>query len=190
MPLQQIAGPALEPLSLDETKAHLRVDGSDEDAIIQSLILTSRLHIEAALGLGLITQSWRLILDAWPSGGEIKIPMRPLQSVSEVRVLSSNGAAEAIAESHYIVDATSLPGRLVFAGAMPRPGRKANGIEIDFMAGYGAAPEDVPQPIRQALLMLVAHWYEHRDPVEIGTAGVAIPASVSRLLKPFRLVRL
>jgi uncharacterized phiE125 gp8 family phage protein len=65
-----------------------------------------------------------------------------------------------------------------------------NGIEIDLTAGYGAAPEDVPGPIRQALLLLVAHWYEHRDPIEIGSQAAAIPADVSQLLNPFRAVRL
>jgi uncharacterized phiE125 gp8 family phage protein len=48
----------------------------------------------------------------------------------------------------------------------------------------------VPAPIRQALLLLVAHWYEHRDPIEIGTDSTIIPAAVSELLKPYRMRRL
>lgn len=191
MSLQQITAPLIEPVSLDDTKAHLRVDGTDEDALISSLILTSRLHIEAALGLALITQSWRLLLDRWPKEGEVRIPLRPLQSISEVRTYNAAGASEVLATERYMVDAAANPGRLVPVGpGWPLPGRAANGIEIGFIAGYGDTDGDVPAPIRQALLLLVAHWYEHRDPVEIGTAAAAIPAAVSRLLKPYRLARL
>ncbi len=191
MSLQQVTGPAVEPLSVIEAKEHLRVDGTSEDTLISSLILTSRLHIEAALGLALITQSWRHFLDRWPKGGEVRIPLRPLQSVSEIRTYDVGGGSTAVATETYVVDAVSNPGRVVpVGGVWPIPGQAANGIEIEFVAGYGDSAADVPAPIRQALLLLVAHWYEHRDPVEIGNPGVAIPAAVSRLLKPYRQARL
>jgi uncharacterized phiE125 gp8 family phage protein len=74
--------------------------------------------------------------------------------------------------------------------SFPLPGKAAGGIEIAFTAGYGAAASDVPAPIRQALLLLVAHWYEHRDPIEIGTDATIIPAAVSELLQPYRVRRL
>ena len=72
----------------------------------------------------------------------------------------------------------------------PKPGRTANGIEIAFVAGYGDAAADVPAPIRQAILLLVAHWHEHREPVEIGAAKPPCPSTVSELLQPYRWVRL
>jgi uncharacterized phiE125 gp8 family phage protein len=191
MSLKMITGPTIEPISIDEAKAHLRVDGATEDALITSLILTSRLHIEAALGLALITQSWQMRLDRWPKSGEVRMPLRPLMTVDEVRVLDADGASTVVEADQYIADSDGNPGRLVPTSAgWPIPGRAAAGIEIDLVAGYGPAAQDVPAPVRQALLLLVAHWYEHRDPIEIGTAGAAIPAAVSRLLKPYRLARL
>lgn len=191
MPLKQLSPPSAEPVSLADAKAHLRVDGSSEDAIITSLIVTSRLHIEAALGLALLSQAWCLVFDRWPRSGEVTLPLRPLQSVNEVRILEADGQHRVVEASRYVTDAVSAPGRIVAeGGGWPAPGRAANGIEIDFTAGYGDDAGDVPAPIRQALLMLVAHWYEHRDPIEIGTPGVAIPAGVSRLLKPYRVGRL
>jgi uncharacterized phiE125 gp8 family phage protein len=75
-------------------------------------------------------------------------------------------------------------------GTRTPPGLPANGIEIEFAAGLGDAADAVPEPIRHAILMLVAHWYEHRDPLEIGSAAAAIPSAVSDLLKPYREVRL
>ncbi|KUO65532.1 MAG: hypothetical protein APF80_13205 [Alphaproteobacteria bacterium BRH_c36] len=191
MALLQLTGPVAEPVSVAEAKEHLRVDGTSEDTLISSLILTSRLHIEAALGLALMTQSWRLLLDRWPKDGEVRIPLRPLQSVGEIRTYDAVGASSVLPADRYVVDAVSNPGRVVpQGGALPSPGRAANGIEIAFVAGYGDTPSDVPAPIRQALLLLIAHWYEHRDPVEIGTPGVAIPGAVSRLLKSYRQARI
>ena len=72
-----------------------------------------------------------------------------------------------------------------FGSDWPRPGKCANGIEIELTAGFGASAADVPAPIAQALLLLVAHWYERRDPIEIGSAAARVPAAVSNLLAPY-----
>lgn len=190
MALVLTSGPALEPVTVAEAKAHLRVDASAEDTLIASLILTSRLHIETAFGLALITQSWRLLLDRWPSA-PLQLPLRPLQAIDEVRVLSADGDPTIIATAGYLADTASTPPRLVHTGAIwPQPGQAANGIEIDFTAGYGDAAADVPAPIRQALLLLVAHWYEHRDPIEVGAADMMIPGAVSDLLASYRVPHL
>ncbi len=191
MGLMQLSGPGAEPLTLDEIKAHARIDGGLEDALLQSLLLTSRLHIEAALGLALISQRWRLVLDLWPKDGVVNLPLSPVLSIDEIRVLGRDGTASVVAGSDYQLDASARPARVVrHEGSWPGPGRKVAGIEIDFTAGFGSTSNDVPEPVRQALLLLVAHWYEHRDPIEIGTPATAVPHAVTRLLNPYRTVRL
>jgi len=191
MALVITSAPAVEPVTVSEAKAHLRVDGTAEDTLIGSLILTSRLHIEAALGLALMTQSWRLTLDAWPNGRELELPLRPLRSLTSVKIVAADGTAETIPSSSYVVDIDGTPPRLVRnGGSWPQPEKAANGIEIEFTAGFGDEAADVPAPIRQALLMLIAHWYEHRDPIEVGSRETLIPAAVSDLLAPYRTVRL
>ncbi len=190
MGLVQTSGPPAEPLTVSEAKAHLRVDGADEDTLIASLILTSRLHVETALGLALLTQSWRLTLDRWPCEKDLELPLRPLQTIDAVRVLPAEGAAVVIAAANYIADAGSVPPRLVRTGMIwPQPGKAANGIEIDFTVGYGATADLVPAPIRHALLLLVAHWYERRDPIEVGSPDTVIPQAVSDLLDGYRIKR-
>ena len=72
----------------------------------------------------------------------------------------------------------------------PKPGRIANGIEIAFTAGYGDAAADVPEPIRHAILLLVAHWHEHRSPFEVGHLAQPPPDMVAELLAPYRTMRL
>ena len=191
MALVQTSGPPTEPVTVAEAKAHLRIDGSDEDTLIASLILTSRLHVETALGLALITQAWRLTLDRWPCTRDLELPLRPLQTIDEVRVLPAEGAAVVIDAADYIADVASVPPRLVRTGVIwPQPGKAANGIEIDFTAGYGAMPALVPAPIRQALLVLVAHWYERRDPIEVGSPDTIVPQLVSDLLEFYRMKRI
>ena len=86
MALVLTSAPLIEPVTLDEAKAHLRIDGNVEDVLISSLILTSRLHIEAALDLALIDQAWTLQLDRWPKRWDVAIPMSPLKAITQVRV--------------------------------------------------------------------------------------------------------
>jgi len=192
MPLILTSGPAVEPVTLAEAKAHLRVDGTAEDTLIASLIVTSRLHVEAAAGLALVTQSWSWHLDAWPPGRAVEFPLRPIQSIAAVRLYDESSGATTLDPVTYFLDGTAAPPRLVRHGALPwpRPGRIANGIEVAFTAGYGPAAADVPAPIRQAILLLVAHWYEHRSPLEQGAQPVPLPAMVTELLAPYRAVRL
>ncbi len=191
MGLQLTAPPAVEPVTVNEAKAHLRIDHGDEDALIASFIATSRLQIEAALNLALITQSWSWRFDSWPDDKVVRLPLRPVQSIDAVQITAADGTVEPIPPERFLLDGASLPARLVStAGAFPRPGAAALGIDVAFTAGYGSAATDVPAPIRQAVLMLTAHWYEHRQAAEFGGVSARIPEAVSVLLMPYRMVRL
>lgn len=191
MALVMTSGPGPEPVTVSEAKAHLRLDSSAEDLLIASLILTSRLHVEAALGLALISQAWTLTLDRWPDGDAVVLPMRPVQAIAQVRVRDAAAGALVVDPASYRLDGQGVPARLVRREVgWPSTHQNSAGVEIDFVAGFGAAAADVPEPIRHAVLLLVAHWYEHRDPIEIGAAGTAIPRPVSELLAPYRVVRL
>lgn len=192
MALVLTSPPALEPVSIAEAKDHLKVGHSDEDALISSLILTSRLHIEAALSLALIEQSWTWTLDRWPEGrANLTLPLRPVSAINSISVLDSDGVPTVVSQDDYALDGDAVPPRLVrVVNQWPKPGQSQSGIEIAFTAGFGSAADDVPQPVRHAHLLLVAHWYEHRDPIEIGSDQTTIPNAVSILLKPYRVARL
>ncbi len=191
MGLVMTSAPLTEPVTVAEAKTHLRIDGDADDVLLGSLILTSRLHMEAALSLALITQSWKLVLDRWPKKACVDIPLGPLQALTAVKVKNSSGVAQTVAPTNYLVDIASRPARLIWNGDdPPQPGVKAGGIEIDFVAGFGATAASVPAPLRHGLLMLTAHWYEHRDPVEIGSTTTRMPDAISDLIQPFRTIRL
>ena len=192
MPLILNAGPAVEPVSLAEAKAHLRIDGTAEDTLVGSLIVTSRLHVESALALSLVTQGWSWFFDAWPRDIAVKLPLRPVQSIAAVRLYDEAGDITTLASDTYLLDGAAAPARLVRQGALvwPKPGRIANGIEIAFTSGFGDVAADVPEPIRQAVRLLIAHWYEHRTPFEVGAAATPPPDTVEHLLAPYRIKRL
>jgi uncharacterized phiE125 gp8 family phage protein len=192
MTLVMTSGPLAEPVSVAEAKAHMRIDTDAEDALIASLIVTSRLHIEAALGLALLTQAWSYFVDAWPRNREIVLPLKPVQAVATVRVWAQDGTSQTVSTDTYTLDGEGVPPRLVLSrsAAPPAPGRSASGIEIAFSAGYGDAGTDVPAPIRQALLLLIAHWFENREPHRANASDTEIPHMVSTLLAPYRGRRL
>jgi uncharacterized phiE125 gp8 family phage protein len=192
MALVLAAAPAIEPVSIAEAKTHLRLDHADDDGLLSSLILTSRLHIETALGLALITQSWSYFRDAWPAADTVELPIRPVSAITAIRVYDAADVATVLLPSTYSVDASGNPARLALKSPAtpPKPGRALNGIEIAFTAGFGATAASVPAPLRQAILLLVAHWYEHRTPYEEGRATPPIPHSVTDLVAPWRPIRL
>ncbi|MGB7260315.1 MAG: head-tail connector protein [Pseudolabrys sp.] len=188
MPSILLTAPAVEPLSLAEAKAFLRVDNSDEDGVIGALIAGSRIHIEAQTRRALIAQSWRLSLDSWPLDGRLPVRPAPLRSLTAARVYDAEGVTHDIDTQAFVLDLASSA--LAFAPwALPAPGRIAGGIELDITAGYGDAAVDVPEPLRQALRLLVAHWYENRGLVASGAVS-ALPVNVAALLAPYRMLAL
>ena len=185
-----LAGPAEEPLSLAEAKAFLRLDDTAEDALVAALITAARLHVEGTTARATIAQSWRLVLDAWPACREVRLPVGPLISLSAVTVFDDASDPNELDLGQFEIDAVTprvlLPAEIDGTPAM----RERQGIEIDYVAGYGADAADVPADLRQAMLALVAYWFEHRDAVVLAGSGSVVPAGFDALVANYRRVRL
>lgn len=178
--------PAREPLTLTEAKAFLRVEHEDDDAVITALIAAARTHVEAMTRRALLMQTWRFVLDAWPRGGRFAPRIGPLRSLLAARVFDADGEAREIDGESFIVDAAA---NAIAAPcfALPAPGRAQAGIALDVVCGFGTEAEDVPADLRQALRMLLAHWYDNRAAT---VDGAALPAGVGALLAPYRMLAL
>ena len=184
-----LQGPAAEPVGLAEAKAYLRVDANDEDELVGLLVTAARLTVEVECGRALIQQRWRLSLDRWPRGGRIPVPIAPFRACEAVRVHAGAGAPSLLPPDAYVADAAVDGGCIQLIGPAPAPTRRAGGIEADIVVGYGLSPGDVPGPLRQAVRLLVARWFERRgDDVEEGPAR--LPGEVAALLAPYRGARL
>lgn len=186
-----LTAPAIEPVSLADAKAYLRIEHDDDDDTLAALIAGARIHVETQTRRALITQSWRLIRDAWPADGRIAIAPVPLRALTAARVYRPDGSTQALDVAVFIADTAGAPATLSFpSGALPAPGRVVAGIELDVEIGYGAAPGDVPEPLRQAIRILVAHWYENRGLAAVGHEIAVLPATASALIMPYRVLSL
>lgn len=185
-----ITPPAAEPVSLAEAKVHLRVENDADDALIGATISAARLFVEQATRRVLIAQGWRIWRDTWPESRLIEIPLAPLIAVDAVSVIDDAGAETELDAGLFEVDTFSIPGRVHLIGSVPAPGTKLNGIVIDVTAGHGTDAEAVPTPLRQAILQLVAHWYENRSAVAYDRAQGIAPLGVDALIAPYRIVAL
>jgi len=183
--------PAVEPVTLADAKAYLRVAHADDDAVITALIAAARSYVEAQTRRALITQTWRLVRDAWPADGRIAALPVPLIEIVAARVLDEDGTPHAIDLQAFAADTAAVPAIIAFAPwSLAAPGRRVGGIELDIETGYGDTPDDVPQPLRQAVRLLVAHWYENRGLIGIGHSVAVLPATVAALIAPYRVLAL
>ncbi len=210
--LRLVSAPAQLPVSLNEIKRQLGIDDgfTDDDALLQGFLEAAVAEAERFLRRALITQTWRLHRDAWPSahGGhswwdgvregpisllersadELELPKAPLQSVIHVKTYDDADTATTFSSGSYFVDTASEPGRIKLrvGVAVPVVTRTANGLEVEFVAGYGDNPSDVPEPVRQGILMTAAWLYANR-----GDCGEAAGNSGARALwQRFRVVEL
>lgn len=194
-----VSGPAAEPVAAADLRTQLRTDSTDlPDAQADGYISEARQEIEDQTGLALITQTWKLTLDRWPSSrgepwwdgtrqiaiseldssaGTLILPRYPLQSISSVTTYSEDGTSTAVAvSSTFDIDAQQMPGRMrLQSGATwPTALRPTNAIEVTYIAGYGAAASSVPAPLVRAVRNMAAHIYANRGDC---TAGDAYQAS-------------
>ncbi|RKN86747.1 head-tail connector protein [Paenibacillus ginsengarvi] len=164
--LKVITPPPVEPVTLGEVKTQLRIDADDTDYddILSPLIVAAREWCEGYQNRAYITQTLELALDEWPCKGVINLPRPELQSVTSLTYFNADGASAVWPNENYVVDDYSFVARLVKAKGVPWPSEcltAANGIRVRYVAGYGDSGDDVPQKIKQAIMLLTIHWYEN-----------------------------
>lgn len=185
MLLMSLADPAAPPVAVNDAKAHLRVTHDGEDALIAELVGTAARFLTEDTGVALINQDWRLSLSAAPAG-PVALPRHPVASIVAVTVYGADGTPSLLNGSAYRLDMRSRPATIAFEpGSIPTA---ANGIEIDFRAGFGTAAVEVPDTLRRAVLALVAHWYEFRAVYDASDQPVSVPMAYSRLVRAWRRV--
>lgn len=189
MTLVLITAPAVEPVTVTEMRAQLRLASTAEDAVLDGFIKAAREHVERETRRALIRQSWRYYLESWPEGRVVALPLSPVEAVEAVTVYALDGTARPLAPEDYALSRVTAPARLrVKIGSGP-PLAELLGIEVEFTAGYGPAATDVPEVFRQAVRLLAAHWFENR---EAGTDLVlaSLPHGLDRLLSVNRVLSL
>lgn len=178
--LHQIKKPERLPVSLAEVKAHLRLDHAHEDEYLQGLIQAATTSIEDYTGRALLEQTWRVIWRRDPAEGggsglrEIVLPYPPLLDVLFVWALFPENKKKEI--KSYKLATNHLIPKLVLVDVY-------DGLEVEYVVGFGKSAADVPAPLRQVILMLVADWYENR-----GLTNFPMESSMRDLLRAYRVV--
>lgn len=164
------------PVTLQEAKTHLRVDHSDEDALINILVQAATETAELHTNRSFITQTRQMKFDNFPCA-DITIQNGPLISISGTDTASSpntlgityydeDEALQTLSASAYWVDSSSNIARIVVKESWPGTYVMPNAVIVTYTAGYGAA-SDVPAAIKQAILLILGHLYEHRESVSV-----------------------
>ena len=181
--LTRTVEPAEEPVSLAEMKAWLKQDVSDDDGLISGLITAARELIEQREAKALITSTWRMTMECLPP--EIDLPVYPVQSVTSITYVDLTGNVATLADTEYVLVADGLTAEIepAYGKVWPTPRYQPQSVTVTFVAGYGNAAA-VPQPVKLAIKVAVAWWYERRGD-EVESHPKALPAAVDALLLPY-----
>lgn len=187
--LKLFTAPTVEPVSSAEAKLHCRIDTSADDTLITMLIAAARRKVEADANRALITQTWELVLDVFPTQTFIELPLPPLQSVSSIKYYdnSASPVETTFASTNYLVCIDNQYGGLIVLKdsaswpVMTNPLEKG-AVRIKFVCGYGAAAA-VPEIYKQAMLLLIGHWYENREAIQVtGAVPKEVPLAYEALI--------
>lgn len=188
--LTLVTAPALTPVSLDEAKAQCHVDHSDEDVLLTLMIAAAVAMIDGPDGIGhcMITQTWSGVIDGWQN--PIVLPLGPVSAVTAITYLDSDGASQILGSGLYRLVNGVRPAFIERAYGASWPAHRAVSypISIAFTAGVATAAE-VDQGLRQAVLMLVGHWYANRETVNIGDVTSEMEFTFHALTERLRVGR-
>lgn len=193
MNLVTITPPAQEPVSLADAKAFMRVEHTDDDSLITSLIVSAREQAEQRTGRALINRIVELSLDTFPPGA-IDLRLPTVQSVSSVTYTDAAGAPVIMDAGDYTLDAATPPAGWLLPsdtlGDWPTTYDSVNAVRIRFVTGYGASPDTVPEPIRTWIKVRAGTLYKFREEFLTGMSVSDVPVSaIDSLIDSYRVWR-
>lgn len=170
MPHKVTVQPAEEPVTLAEAKAWLKVQGSAEDDLLNSLITAARQKVEEYTNLKLVTQTIEEVYDCFPTYyegmnyGALPLTCSPLIAVSSVEYQATAGTYTTLSTDSYTVHDYSKPATItpVYSGNWPTHILFPESVKVTYTAGFGAASA-VPGILKNAILKIIAQWYEKRQ---------------------------
>lgn len=183
------AAPA-DLITTSEAKAQCRIDSTDEDTLVAALISAALSHLDGysgVMGRALVTQTWQQDFDGFSD--KMRLPVGDLIAITSVTYYDASNAQQTLASSVYAAFTDALGPYLALKPNQSWPAvySRADAVRVTWTAGYGAAAA-VPAAIKQAALLLIAHWYDNRAGVAVGETPTELPLAVNSLLAPFRRV--
>ncbi|MBN2744517.1 MAG: phage head-tail connector protein [Marinilabiliaceae bacterium] len=179
-----ITPPSSLPVSLDVIKQHLRITHSQDDALLELYAEAARERWEAQTGFMLMSQTWQYVADDFPSREPVLLHKCPVAAVAAVSYTDASGNVQPIDPASIIIDNLSRPARIMpKSGVWPSTNKQLNAVSITFSAGK-ESQTDIHRSVRVALLMMIAHYYEHRE--EAADINLAVvPRAVETIMDLF-----
>lgn len=197
LPPELVAAPTVACVPVEDVRAHLRVDGTEEDSVIEGAIAAAVQHLDGyggILGRALMEQTWRQYLSCWPASRSVKLALAPALSIVAVEGRGADGVAVALDSADFrLVGKASVSPQLLINPdvALPALAAGPDAVSITFKAGYGASPEFLPPALRAAIMLMAGDLFRFRSTVQAGTsAAVAMSTTVDRLVGPFRRIEI
>lgn len=184
---------ATEPVSLAEAKVQVkREDTTADDTFITRLITVARERAEAETRRALAAQTWTAYLDCFPKCGEIELPYPPVTAITHVKYYDENGQQQTLSSSTiYQSSLIRDPAIIALRSGQVWPLTeldRLDAVEIEFVCGYTSGVNTIPESIKQAMLLMIGHWYENREESVVGTIATKIPFAAETLLFPYRVL--
>jgi len=177
-----------EPVGLTEAKLHMRMDDiDDEDILILSQIAAARQLAEQHTNRDIVQRTWDYRLNGFPQD-RIELPKAPVQSISSISYIDTNGGTQTVAGSVYSLyaDDTHAFAYLNHGQAWPQAREQVGAVTVRLVTGY----ESAPAPIVQAIKMMLTDLYNHRgSTIATGAVPKELPMSARYLLAPYRRLR-
>lgn len=172
--------PASEPVTLGEAKAQCRVDGTDSDTLLAAQIAAARSYVEDYCGRALVARTVTVKCDSFDDFAVF--PVVPLSSVTSVSYVDSAGASQTLSADVYEVRSDGLTASVALKHGQSWPSIQS-GSRITVTAVVGGV---VPEAVKQALLLLIGHFFSNREAVSVGATVAETPIAVSALLANHR----
>lgn len=167
-------------VSLATAKSHLRVDHSDDDSLITSLIKTAGEIVEEYTGTYMANNAWTYRADMFRS--VMRIHVGPDATITNVKYIDDQGVKKTWPESNYFTDLTSYPIRVQFEHFPTSVDDRVHAVEINGTAGYARVPES----LKSAMLLIIGHLYEHRKDVLVGIQSAPLVHGAKYLMDKFK----
>lgn len=200
-----ITPPDSLPVTLDEAKLHLRVDGADDDSLITGLLNAAVSHLDGwtgILGRCLVEQTWRMDFDTFAAW---RLPLAPISEIVSITWRNEAGEVATVSDTQYSLRDDER-GQYVYwdrAYSFPTGLYESRGVSVTIKAGYPTTPavvadpeadppveavpavSTVPAAIKAAILLMVGNWYRYRS-ADVETSVASLPLGADALLAPYR----
>lgn len=195
MPVLTVTPAAVAAITLQSVKDHLKVTDNDEDTVLELYIGAAVAWAEDFTKRPFIARTLKLTIEAFPASRVIELPVPLVSAISSVKYYNEAGVLTTFDPANYwgLTGDVDGPGQVILKSSSQWPtveeGRPRP-VEVTFVAGYGDAPEFVPDDIRNAVLLMAAHLHVNRIPYVTGTIVSEVPRTMESLLAPRRFYSL